>query len=239
MVVKWSKSAHEWLSSRCLICGAAGEPGRDICVGCRRELPWLGRAACACCAEALAQGAHRCGRCQRHPPAFARTRAVFTYAEPVSHLIQELKFDARLHVARLLGELMADSLAAGAVDEWPDLLIPVPLHARRLRQRGFNQSVELGRFVARELGLPLLVDGCRRLRATAPQVGKSARQRRANLAAAFTVSADVAGRRVALLDDVMTTGSTVDLLARAVRRAGASQVQVWVCARASLEHNLR
>ncbi len=231
MVDKWLINAQAWwLPPRCQLCGARGDDGQDICRPCRLELPWRGP-GCWRCGEVLTEEGC-CGRCQHDPPAFEQSYAVFDYAEPVGHLIHELKFNARLHVARLLGELMAQDLAARVV-ELPDLLIPVPLHARRIRQRGFNQSVELGRFVARGLGVAMLRDGCRRLRATAPQVGKSAQARRRNLVAAFDVSADVAGQRVALLDDVMTTGSTADLLAQTLKRAGARHVQVWVCARAA------
>ncbi len=228
---KWLKSVQSWwLPAICLLCGAAGRGGLDICSACCHELPWQG-AACERCGEALATMGV-CGHCQRNPPAFDRTYAVFDYAEPIDRLVHELKFHGKLHTASLLGLLMGQRLLA-QVSALPDLLLPVPLHPQRLRQRGFNQSVELGRWLAREMELPLSVDGCRRRRATPAQVGQSAEARRHNLAGAFEVVADVRGKRVALLDDVMTTGSTVDALATVLQRAGVGQVQVWVCARAS------
>ena len=154
-------------------------------------------------------------------------QALFRYRPPVDRLIQSLKFEGRLARARLLGDLLAAAMG-------PDpqrLLLPVPLHPARLRDRGFNQSLELARRVARAGGGRLLPDLAQRIRATPSQTGLDARARRGNLRGAFRVPGRLSGQ-ITLIDDVMTTGATVDALARALRHAGAERVQVWVVARA-------
>jgi ComF family protein len=162
--------------------------------------------------------------------AFERCLAPFTYRAPLDHLLLGLKFNGRLAPARVLGELMAQWLAA-VVDIPPDHLIPVPLHAARLRERGFNQAVELARPIARQFGLPLNLDGVRRVVATSPQSDLSRKARLKNIKGAFEVSRPLSGQ-VVIVDDVMTTGSTAHELAQTLLAAGAEQVEVWVCARA-------
>jgi len=171
-----------------------------------------------------------CGRCGDRPP-FAATRAAYLYAPPLDRLVQELKFAGRLGHARLLGELLAAHLQAVGTPP-PEMVIPVPLHPRRLRTRGYNQARELARPVARRLDVPLCAHAARRLRDTAAQSDLDAAARRRNVRGAFAVDAGVAGRRVALVDDVVTTGNTVTELARALVAAGAERVEVWCLARA-------
>ena len=228
----WLKNTHEWLlPSSCLLCGLAGQAGRDLCAGCASELPYL-KAACHCCAIPLPQ-AGVCGQCQQKPHSFNSAWAAFDYQSPVDHLIQSLKFNGKLHCGRLLGELMAERLAVSGVD-LPELLLPVPLHSSRLRQRGFNQALELARPLARAFDLPLKAGLCRRLRPTTAQTGLDAKARRRNLKGAFEVAAMPGVSHVAIIDDVMTTGSTAEMLAKALKQAGVERVDVWVCARAPL-----
>jgi ComF family protein len=148
----------------------------------------------------------------------------------VDHLLQQLKFNGRLEVAQLLGQVMADWLAAVS-DASPDHFIPVPLHDSRLRERGFNQALELARPIAKRLGLPLDIHACRRTQATEPQTGLPRKARLKNIKGAFEVVRPVSGH-VVIIDDVMTTGSTAHELAKTLRQAGADRVEVWVCARA-------
>ncbi len=228
----WLKHAHDWLlPARCILCGRAGHNGRDVCQCCAMELPYL-RSACRRCAIPLSEPGI-CGRCQQKAPSFDSAYAVFDYGPPVAQLIQGLKFNGKLYNARLLGVLMAERLAQVTADA-PDMLIPVPLHPVRLRQRGFNQALELARPVAQVLGLPLQPEFCRRRLATTPQTGLDAKARRRNLKHAFAVCGAPVGH-VALLDDVMTTGTTVEMLARTLKRAGVERVDVWLCARAALQ----
>jgi len=170
----------------------------------------------------------------QHSPAFANTVSLFDYRPPVDSLILGLKFHGRLACARLLGALLAEKLKHVINKDLPDCIIPVPLHPARLRRRGYNQALELARPLARVLRLPLDPHSCRRIIATAEQTTLDARMRRRNLRGAFRVVADLGLRHVALVDDVMTTGHTVQALSRALRASGVARVDVWVCARAIL-----
>lgn len=237
MVNHWLKIAHNWrLPSTCILCDRDGVAGRDLCHGCAAELPYL-TAACERCAIPLPQ-AGVCGQCQQSPPSFDAARALFHYREPLDQLITGLKFSGKLHNARLLGALMAERLVMPAAPR-PDVFVPVPLHPARLRQRGFNQALELARPLARALAVPLLPQLCQRLRDTAPQLGQDAGARRRNLKGAFAVQPLGTIKSVAVVDDVMTTGSTAELLAQALKRAGAERVELWLCARADLPDRSR
>ncbi len=232
MVNRWVKSIQFALfPPRCLCCGGPGDLPLDLCDACADALP-RAPAACPVCALPLPAAALglSCGRCRRPPP-FAATRAAYLYAPPLDRLVLGLKFGGRLVHARLLGELLAAHLLREGVP-LPELLLPVPLHPRRLRSRGFNQALELARPVAHRLGVPLHAHGCRRLRDTAAQSGLEAAARRRNVRGAFAVTVPVGGRRVALVDDVVTTGATVRELARVLVAAGAERVEVWCVARA-------
>ncbi len=232
MNYKWLNSVQFWaLPGQCCLCGQRSLAPRDICSGCLADLPRL-RARCTRCALPLAQDG-LCGICQRRAPAYDGVWALYEYGFPLNHMITGLKYDARLHLARLLAEQMAAALAADWGTVQPvDAIVPVPLHPRRLRERGFNQAQVLAEPLARRLGVPLQSAWCRRQRETEQQAGMSAKARRRNLKSAFEVTADVRGLSLAIVDDVMTTGTTVEVLAAALKKAGARRVQVIVCARA-------
>ncbi len=229
-VNNWLKNVQILPPRVCALCGAAHcVEGLGLCAGCHGGLPWLGRACPGCALPLPASG--QCGACQRRPPPYQRLLAAFHYQPPVSDLIQALKFHGVLSHARLLGEVMADVLAV-AVEDRPRLMVPVPLHGRRLRQRGYNQALELARPVARRLGIPLGLHCCRRVVDTAAQSDLSAAARRRNVRNAFRARWQKGLEHVALIDDVMTTGHTVAAAVRSLRAAGAERVEVWVCARA-------
>lgn len=160
----------------------------------------------------------------------ARTYAPFIYHFPLDRLVPRFKFHDDLAAGRLLAELMIEGLADTPL---PQALVPVPLHASRLRQRGYDQALELARPLARHLQLPLLADALLRVRATAPQSELDAAARRRNLRQAFRVLPGAAlPVHVALVDDVMTTGTTLRAAAQTLARAGVERVDAWVCARA-------
>jgi ComF family protein len=215
--------------AHCLACAeAVAAGGRDLCPACVLGLPW-NRCACLRCGLPLPLPAAACGHCQRRPPPLAETRAVFRYEAPLDRLLPRLKFHEDLAAGRLCAELMAEALAGVSR---PDALIPLPLHHRRLRARGFDQTLELARPLARALALPLRDDVLARVRETAPQSRLDAAARRRNLKGAFVVRPGIAlPAHVALIDDVMTTGATLHAAAAALRRAGVARVDAWVCAR--------
>ena len=198
-----------------------------MCTGCRGDLPWHRRACCPQCALPTPAG-EVCGRCLKRAPAYDRTVAALRYGFPLDRLIPRLKYRGRLSVVPLLGACLADAVAGGVQ---PDRLVPMPLHPARIRERGFNHATEIARVVARRLDLPLDTASCLRVRDTPPQKGLGHGARRRNLAGAFDCVGDVKGLHVALVDDVMTTGSSLDELARTLKRAGAREVSCWVVAR--------
>lgn len=217
----------------CLVCGdacagAGSAAGRDLCSPCRHALPW-NHSACLRCSLPLPAPAAACGHCQRQPPPLSAVHAAFRYEAPLDRLLPRLKFHNDLAAGRLLGGLMADALAGA---ERPDALIPLPLHRKRLRSRGFDQTLELAGPLAQRLQLPLLDDVLLRVRETAPQSRLDAPARRRNLRRAFAVRPGAAlPSHAVLIDDVMTTGATLHAAAHALLRAGVTRVDAWVCAR--------
>jgi ComF family protein len=212
---------------RCLACGERGL-GRDLCLACATALPW-NRVACPSCALPLPIPASACGACLRKTPPLDAVHAAFVYAPPLDRLLPRFKFHGDLAAGRLLAQLMVDTCSR--LDR-PDALVPVPLHRRRLRTRGYDQALELARPMARALGLPLRADALRRVRATAAQSELSAPARRRNVRDAFIVAGTAKlPSHVVLVDDVMTTGATLHAAAKALRRVGVQRVDAWVCAR--------
>lgn len=209
----------------CLLCGAPSRHG-IWCPACDAALPALDAApSCPRCALPTPDGS-LCGRCLKRPPAFDRTVAAFAYAFPLDKLVQALKYGEQLALAKALAERLAARIA-----HRPDLVLPMPLHPARLRARGYNQSLELARHLAGRLELPLLADGAQRIRDTTPQSSLPWKARKRNVRNAFACGASLHGLHVAIVDDVMTSGATLDELARTLRRAGAQEISVWVVAR--------
>jgi len=170
-----------------------------------------------------------CGQCLREPPHFDATNAALDYGFPVDGLVQELKYGARLPLAALFGDLIGNAMKPGMGTV--DLIVPMPLHPARLRERGFNQAAEIARRLSALTGIPRRMDGIRRTVDTPPQAGLHIKQRRANIRGAFACDTPLAGMSVAVVDDVMTTGSTLDEFAKTLKAAGALRVENWVAAR--------
>lgn len=218
--------AGRLLPQDCILCAAASGPDL-LCAPCTRDLPRMPE-ACPRCAMP-SPGGLTCGGCLREPPSFARTVAVLPYTFPIDRLVQALKFRARLPLARLFGGMLA---VATSTRTDVDLVVPMPLSPGRLRERGFNQSAEIARACVRYRGIVCDPDAARRVRETRPQSGLTSRDRERNVRAAFAAEAPVIGRHVAVVDDVMTTGASLEALAAALVRAGALSVECWVVARA-------
>lgn len=219
--------------ARCLVCAESAEDARDLCRACAATLPW-NRTACDRCALPLAAPG-TCGTCLRRPPPLTAVHAACRYGFPLDRLLLRFKFHHDLTAGRLLSQLMAEACTSLPR---PDAVVPVPLHRARLRQRGYDQALELARPLARALSLPLRENVLVRVRATDAQSELDARARRRNVRDAFAVqpraalrSCDGQVRHVVLVDDVMTTGATLHAAAAALLRAGVQRVDAWVCAR--------
>lgn len=220
------------LPPRCALCGGSGMRALDLCRGCHADLA-TNPVCCARCALPLDVAAAACGACLRREPPFDAAWAPFRYAHPLDLLEARFKFHGDLAAGRVLASLMIEAARRDLGDRRPDLLLCVPLHVARLRERGYNQALELGRPLAKALGLALDAQALLRLRATSAQTGLDARARRRNLHDAFALrSGFVAPAHVAILDDVMTTGTTLRECARVLRRSGAQRIEVWALARA-------
>ena len=174
-----------------------------------------------------------CGLCLSHPPPMHRTYALFPYQPPITHLITGLKFKHQLSYGLALGELLAEKVR----HEWykktplPELIIPVPLHSSRLKERGFNQAIEIALPLSNHI--PIDRYGILRIKSTVPQSQLNAQDRIKNVAQAFSLQRSYKGKYVAILDDVMTTGATIRELSQTLLKAGVAQIDVWCCARRS------
>lgn len=222
----------------CLLCNQRSGVAIDLCAHCRAALPWISHPCCSCALPLAEPGRLRCHACDAHPPPFVRAIAPLGYVEPVTRMVHRLKFNGNRIDARVLGHMVADAIRAAYNDEpLPELILPVPLSRARLLRRGHNQSALLARWVGGALALPVDYHACRRTRNTPPQTGLSRNARLRNLVGAFMVDRPLAGLRVAIIDDVMTTGSTAAALARVVLAAGAAEVHVWTAARTLESHS--
>jgi len=202
------------LPPRCVLCGARGQaPCLDLCAGCAASFELV--------RDPVLPG----------PEPLRLTCAPFAYAWPLDHLVHAVKYRGQLATARVLGTLLARWLAERGPQGEIDVIVPVPLHPARHAERGFNQSAELARQLERGLRLPVVESLAFRRRATPPQVGLNLEERRRNLAGSFGAGA-VCGLRIAIVDDVTTTGTTLQELARALVRNGALTVDAWCVARA-------
>jgi ComF family protein len=220
-------AARRALPQRCELCAA---PSGDelICKACARDLPRIGPACPVC---ALPEpGGRACGSCLAHAPAFEATIAAFAYAFPVDRLIHAFKYQGRLALAEWsAAAILAERLRLGRAD--PDRLVALPLSVERQRERGYNQAAEIARAVAARTGIPLFSAGVRRIRAAPPQAMLPWAARERNVRGAFACDADLTGLRIAVIDDVMTTGASLSELARILRGAGAAGVENWIVAR--------
>jgi ComF family protein len=209
----------------CYLC--RGAAAGVLCADCDAELPRLDGAACPRCALPSPGGAP-CGRCLSHAPAYGATVAALAYEFPADVLVQGLKFRGELALAPFLGQMLAARLPHGAR---ADFILPVPLSAARLRARGFNQALEIARHVAAATGAALAPQLAARSRDTAPQIDLPIAERARNVRGAFRCTQALKGAEVAVVDDVMTTGATLEELAATLKRAGAARVCNWVVAR--------
>lgn len=209
----------------CLLCAAKANHTLGICGDCWTDLPWQAVGCCPQCG--LPSAGNVCGSCLSEPPLFDATHAVFEYAYPVDALLQAFKYQHALHLARLFASVSLKQVSTNDVD----CILPMPMHPARLQQRGFNQSLELAKRMAKLVQKPLATAHCQRIKNTPPQASLPLKQRVRNIKNAFICDDYFAGKHVAMVDDVMTTGASLNELAKTLKAAGAAKVSCWVIAR--------
>ena len=218
---------------RCVGCHASCDQAYCFCSACYRVLPW-NHAVCKFCAHPLPCDGEVCAVCSSHPPPWSRAWVPFRYEGVIQRLLLSLKFSQHLLSAKWLGSLLVDYIRLHDFPV-PQALLPVPLHAKRLRLRGFNQSLELARPIARAFGCVVLSLSVKRMVNTVPQSSLSTQARLNNIKNAFTIKKEMAYEHVLLIDDVMTTGSTLQALALLLRDAGVRTIHVLCVARSILK----
>ncbi|HVV69189.1 MAG TPA: ComF family protein [Gammaproteobacteria bacterium] len=229
--MKWLKTACNWLLPP--LCALCRNPTTNaaLCTLCLDELPWI-KNACPRCARPLMGENRPCGNCLRAPPLYQILLAPFAYKPPLDHLVLALKFGNQFTYAEILGNLLATVVADYYPQNYrPELIIPVPLHPQRLRERGYNQALEIARPLHKKLHIPLSIHQCQRQIATQPQALIPANERKRNMRQVFSINSPILASHVAIVDDVVTTGTTVGELARVLQKAGAQKIDIWCCAR--------
>ena len=234
--MRWSQLFPR-LTQDCLLCAGVSHAG-VVCAGCQADLPAAPQPACPQCALVTPLAA-KCGRCLKHAPHYDATVAAFAYAAPADDLIQRLKYRNGIIIAPLLAANIAERIAKRRrempEEPPPDCLLAMPLHPLRLRERGYNQSLLLAQRLSDALHVPLWHDIVERATHTPPQAELPWKERARNINGAFRtvgfVEARLGGRHVAVVDDVMTTGATLNELAKVLKAAGAARVTNYVVAR--------
>ena len=226
---------------RCQLCASSQNLccSNQLCTACMSDIR-LNKVACQICAVPIGFSSFEsglqstiCAQCTTSRPVFDSSWSPFIYAQPLEWMIQQLKFNAKLNIAPLLSSLMEVSMPQSLYKEMkPDVIIPMPLHNKRLKQRGFNQSYLLIKPIAKKINLPIDLSSCERVRDTEHQTGKNALQRKLNIKNAFKFINTNNYQHVVIFDDVVTTGSSVSELSKTLKNAGVKRVDIWSLARA-------
>lgn len=211
--------------TNCVLCDADIHNTVAICKDCWGDLPWQHSSCCPQCG--LASLGEVCGKCLSKPPLFDYTRALFSYAYPVDALLQAFKYQHQLHLGQTFAQLSLQQFQPHGID----CILPMPMHPSRLQERGFNQSLELAKGIAKYWQLPLALSHCQRIKNTPPQASLPLKDRVRNIKDAFNCDDYFRGKRVAIVDDVMTSGASLNELAKTLKQAGAVEVHCWVIAR--------
>jgi len=238
MFNKLKKLLAYLLPRTCILCKHASDRAQDLCSQCLTSLPILAPGCVYCATPLSVEGEAICGTCLQQPPPYERLFALFAYQAPITQWIMELKFHERLIHAQILGELMATALQTWYLDKpLPECIIPIPLHNKRLHERGFNQALELARPIAKTLGLALNFTSCQRVKSTQAQARLIRKQRTQNMKNAFKIQGLEKIRSVAVVDDVTTTGQTLQAFCQALKQAGVAQIDVWCCAKTLIKEH--
>ena len=217
----------------CLLCASSDANSQGICVACLADLPWYPQTSCPQCG--LASNGMVCGSCLNSQPDFDATKAVFLYAYPVDAMMLRYKYGNMLNLGDTFGEFLAEKIVLENHFKNIDLIIPMPMHPQRLKERGFNQALEIAKVLTKNCKEKLDYNSVERQTLTPPQASLPLKARVKNIKGAFKVNANkldkFQGKRIAITDDVMTTGASLSELAKILKKAGASHVECWVIAR--------
>jgi ComF family protein len=240
--------SQAFFGDNCVICGAQNTHKQPIktnlnntreqndalqanihaaCRACLESLPWSPKTACPQCG--LKSSGIVCGSCINSTPDFDATHSVFLYQFPIDAMMVRYKYGNNLNLGGMFGEFLAEKVTLDNID----LIIPMPMHPQRLKERGFNQALEIAKVFGKN---KLDCNSAIRQKLTPPQASLPLKQRVKNIKGAFQINADLAGKRIAIVDDVMTTGASLNELAKTLKKAGAAHVECWVIAR-TLPHN--
>lgn len=225
------------LASNCVLCGEFVTGNISLCLGCKAALPRIDYACKKCGIPLEKQGTQNelCGQCIQTPSEVDYTVSLYHYENPVSYLIGQMKFQQQLTCAAILGDLLcSESNHFLRKNFLPEAILPVPLHNSRLVKRGFNQTLEISREIARQKKIPLLLDAVKRIKNTEAQTHLNKQQRLSNIKGCFKLLKDIDASHVVIVDDVITTGATTNELAILLKTAGVTTVGVWSVARADL-----
>lgn len=235
MVYNWINNIHTlFIPNTCQLCSQQTGTTQNLCPPCISELPY-NKSSCIRCGAAMAEQKQLiCGQCLQRPPQFDSALVPFHYTPPFNAFIPALKFQHKLNYGRLMSSLfIAEFQRLKRKPELkPQCIIPVPLHPKRLRERGFNQSLEISRNIAKQLDIPLDLTSVKRIKNTHAQSDLNKSKRKSNMRNAFEVVQPISYRHVALFDDVMTTGHTFNELSRVLKQSGVTTIEIWAIARA-------
>lgn len=229
--LKFKQILNSILRQSCMLCAnhKGGEHG--VCGDCLQSLPWHTAPKCPQCG--LLSDGLICGHCLQSSPSFDATHALFSYEYPLDRLLQHYKYRETLHLADTFASLFIKNLLNANLNQPSkiDLIIPMPMHNERLKQRGFNQALEIARLISNSSKIKLDYTSCQRTRLSPPQASLPLKDRIKNIQGVFECNKNLQGLKIALVDDVMTTGASLNELAKTLKQAGAAHVECWVIAR--------
>ncbi len=233
-LLNYSRFMHAIFKQKCLLCDVnidALQPNiHAVCRACLNDLPWHAKTSCPQCGlSSSGTGLNRtvCGSCISSPPDFDVTHAVFLYDFPIDSMMQRYKYGNMLSLCAFFGALLSEKVDMGTVD----LIIPMPMHPARIKERGFNQALEIAKVLVKNQKEKLDFKSVIRQTLTPPQASLPLKERVKNIKGAFKVNTNFAGKSIAIVDDVMTTGASLNELAKTLKKAGAAHVECWVIAR--------
>lgn len=235
MQTHWISAIQRWIFPEiCCFCEEKTNSPEPVCDACAKMLPWMQDACYYCGRHLETQIEHlRCSACEQNLPNFDRLCALFRYEPPLTKLITRLKFNSQFQNAHILGKWFCEKLPSWYKNEpLPQALIPVPMHLKRLRQRGYNQALELMKSIAQYSKIQPLANSCQRIKLVRSQSTLNREQRRRNLSGVFQISQNLNFEHVAIVDDVVTTASTVTALSIALKKAGVKRVDIFCACRA-------